>query len=513
MLSDDELHVKGSPFSLGAARAIATTLNALVYHSYFPKASPRAQQALPQPVWSGACGSSSVPPTTLRSGLALLERNAPQALRGLYERDQRRPFCQVPGFWTAPYDADACQDGAVAASSSEPSTQQRGRHSGLRGVAAVVQGLLFGTGSRGDAAAADGAVRGDTVASGGQGHSAAAGVNMRSGGSGAGGVSSPTQKGGTVGASAGMTALLRQAPQCVPFDVRLQLFRCGRNASAAHPSARQCGWPAVCRYQNQSSLKPTRFSFNGVCREVLAEDKARGRWDVPAMEGGPRPIKLTVRRDALLEDAFAALAGKGEELKGRLFVSFVNASGLAEAGLDHGGLTKELLEATVGAALTPGCGRQVWSAWQGIVHALTAGVFVCMACHSCSLRRLCFLPHHPLHPEGTVCLRSRLTAAWCIPHHGQRQFPRASRWWSSQVTLPVGRVSALGSMFATCAAGPKLRLLRACRGFVKYTYGPRLHAHSCLRPACWQGAVRRDLAGPGACTPVGDGPARWPPWH
>jgi len=35
-------------------------------------------------------------------------------------------------------------------------------------------------------------------------------------------------------------------------------------------------------------------------------------------------------------------------------VAFVNASGLSEAGLDHGGLTKELLEQAVSAAMDPG---------------------------------------------------------------------------------------------------------------------------------------------------------------
>jgi hypothetical protein len=57
------------------------------------------------------------------------------------------------------------------------------------------------------------------------------------------------------------------------------------------------------------------------CRQVLQEDKARGRWDVSAAEGGPRPLKLTVRRDQLLEDAYAALGGMGEAMKGRLYVS------------------------------------------------------------------------------------------------------------------------------------------------------------------------------------------------
>ncbi len=38
------------------------------------------------------------------------------------------------------------------------------------------------------------------------------------------------------------------------------------------------------------------------------------------MEGGPRPLQLTVRRDALLEDAFRALAGMGSNFKTRLSV-------------------------------------------------------------------------------------------------------------------------------------------------------------------------------------------------
>lgn len=57
-----------------------------------------------------------------------------------------------------------------------------------------------------------------------------------------------------------------------------------------------------------------------VYRQLLQEDKARGRWDASPAEGGPRPLKLTVRRDALLEDAYAALGGRGDALKGRLYV-------------------------------------------------------------------------------------------------------------------------------------------------------------------------------------------------
>jgi hypothetical protein len=38
------------------------------------------------------------------------------------------------------------------------------------------------------------------------------------------------------------------------------------------------------------------------------------------VEGGVRPIQLTVRRHVLLEDAYAALAGLGAGVKARLMV-------------------------------------------------------------------------------------------------------------------------------------------------------------------------------------------------
>lgn len=76
-----------------------------------------------------------------------------------------------------------------------------------------------------------------------------------------------------------MAALLRAAPQCVPFQVRLELFR-----------------------------------------SMLQEDKVRGRWCASRMEGGPPPLQMTIHRDRLLEDAFIALRGKGVGLKARFQV-------------------------------------------------------------------------------------------------------------------------------------------------------------------------------------------------
>lgn len=53
---------------------------------------------------------------------------------------------------------------------------------------------------------------------------------------------------------------------------------------------------------------------------LLLQDKVAGRWHLAPVEGGVRPLKLTVRRDALLEDAYAGLAGAGAGIKARLQV-------------------------------------------------------------------------------------------------------------------------------------------------------------------------------------------------
>lgn len=56
----------------------------------------------------------------------------------------------------------------------------------------------------------------------------------------------------------------------------------------------------------------------GVCVCVCCQ--VRGRWLLSPVEGGPRPIKLHVRRTALLEDAFRALSPCGSGIKARLMV-------------------------------------------------------------------------------------------------------------------------------------------------------------------------------------------------
>lgn len=66
-------------------------------------------------------------------------------------------------------------------------------------------------------------------------------------------------------------------------------------------------------------------------------------------------LGVRVRRDRLLEDGYAQLRSVGQAMKGRLVVSFVNSSGLEEAGLDYGGLIKEFLE-EVGPLNFESCG-------------------------------------------------------------------------------------------------------------------------------------------------------------
>lgn len=53
---------------------------------------------------------------------------------------------------------------------------------------------------------------------------------------------------------------------------------------------------------------------------------------------------ITIHRDAVLEDGFANLNRPGESLKGRVRIQFINEQGLAEAGVDGGGLFKDFME-------------------------------------------------------------------------------------------------------------------------------------------------------------------------
>lgn len=121
----------------------------------------------------------------------LLTQYAPVVLRGLYERDSRQAFCQ-PNLWTEPY---------TNLMTDLQGQQQRQQGGGMVATtAAVVQALLVQAGLTGEE----------------EDSSTAPAVAMPVAGA----------AGGVPGLRTGaLLLLLRCAPQCVPFNVRLELFR------------------------------------------------------------------------------------------------------------------------------------------------------------------------------------------------------------------------------------------------------------------------------------------------
>ncbi|CAL9190587.1 E3 ubiquitin-protein ligase UPL7 [Musa acuminata AAA Group] len=78
-------------------------------------------------------------------------------------------------------------------------------------------------------------------------------------------------------------------------------------------------------------------------RELIKLDKVSRR--VAGELSGPASgsIAIVVRRDHIVEDGYKQLNFLGPKLKSCINVSFINESGLPEAGLDYGGLSKEFL--------------------------------------------------------------------------------------------------------------------------------------------------------------------------
>ncbi|GLI64228.1 hypothetical protein VaNZ11_007426 [Volvox africanus] len=294
VLDDGEFYELQQPLDLAAARAVGTSLNSLVFHTYLPKPHADGSRAVSAPGPGDA-------------DFALLIEWAPRLLRALYERDVRRPYCQSL-LWLAPYremfGSEDEQPGqapphhhrpddddpfASAASAPDPSDSRIGPFT----AGTVLHALVYGGGggvSAGGTGGADEEDEGDISAPGGSpALQTRAGEGCR---------------------PKSLASLLRVSPQAVPFSRRVDLLRA-----------------------------------------LLAEDKRRGGWELPRHAGGLQPIKVTIRRGSLIEDAYAGLAHKGAELKARLQVVFVNEAGMTEAGLDFGGLQKELLERVVSAGL------------------------------------------------------------------------------------------------------------------------------------------------------------------
>jgi hypothetical protein len=169
------------PFSLGQQRGIAAALNTLVFRTQLPDCSGGGASS-PGPALNRRSGAAS----SLGREYSLLQQAAPLLHRALYERDARRQFCP-PALWLEPYQHLISSNGS-------------GQQQPLSG-AAVVRALLAAAGDDGDAA--------ERHQQHGQGPMAAVAAAA------AAAASRP----------AAVAAILTAAPQCVPFEERVAVFR------------------------------------------------------------------------------------------------------------------------------------------------------------------------------------------------------------------------------------------------------------------------------------------------
>ncbi|KAL9832200.1 E3 ubiquitin-protein ligase UPL7 [Arabidopsis thaliana] len=96
-------------------------------------------------------------------------------------------------------------------------------------------------------------------------------------------------------------------------------------------------------YQPVMFLQLQAWVLVHVFREFISKDKASRKMAGEVDAPGARSIEIVVRRGHVVEDGFQQLNSIGSRLKSSIHVSFVNESGLPEAGLDYGGLSKEFL--------------------------------------------------------------------------------------------------------------------------------------------------------------------------
>ncbi|WOL02398.1 E3 ubiquitin-protein ligase [Canna indica] len=88
-------------------------------------------------------------------------------------------------------------------------------------------------------------------------------------------------------------------------------------------------------------------------RELIKLDKVSRRVAGEVSGPGLGSVGIVVRRDHIVEDGYKQLNFLGPKLKSCINVSFISESGLPEAGLDYGGLSKEFLTDLSRAAFDP----------------------------------------------------------------------------------------------------------------------------------------------------------------
>ncbi|GLT89883.1 hypothetical protein SLE2022_078450 [Rubroshorea leprosula] len=104
------------------------------------------------------------------------------------------------------------------------------------------------------------------------------------------------------------------------------------------------------------SATPHVFPFEErvqMFREFINIDKVSRKMAGEVTGPGSRSVEIVVRRGHIVEDGFQQLNSLGSRLKSSIHVSFVSESGLPEAGLDYGGLSKEFLTDISKEAFSP----------------------------------------------------------------------------------------------------------------------------------------------------------------
>jgi hypothetical protein len=180
------------------------------------------------------------------------------------------------------------------------------------------------------------------------------------------GMDASTSRGGASSSSAGVTTsgnatvhdeaaaavgagLLVDCPHALPFDYRVKIFRQLVQDDRLH-----------------AGYKPQAGSVDA--------DENQGQ--------GVRPVaEITVRRGRLLEDSLAQILPLGATARGRLAVQYTNMAGGDEAGIDAGGLFKELLSEISSEGFNPE--RGVFTATgDGLVYPASAGFVTPRGCQT-----------------------------------------------------------------------------------------------------------------------------------
>ncbi|KAL6503076.1 E3 ubiquitin-protein ligase upl7 [Orobanche hederae] len=107
------------------------------------------------------------------------------------------------------------------------------------------------------------------------------------------------------------------------------------------------------------TIMPYVFPFEErvkMFREFVSMDKVSRRLAGEGTGPGSRSIEIVIRRGHIFEDGLQQLNLLGSRLKSAIRVSFVSESGLPEAGLDYGGLSKEFLTDISKIAFSPDYG-------------------------------------------------------------------------------------------------------------------------------------------------------------